>query len=1472
METKPIEIEVHLNKFVPRDYQRPIMQAFFGDEFKRMVLVICRRAGKDLMTWNMLIREAINKPGVYFVCYPTYNQGRKILWNSVTNDGKRFLDYIPKQMISSMNSQELRINLMNSSIIQIIGSDNPDCFDHETEILTEDGWKLFKDLNKTESVATLKDGYLVYEKPIAYVEKPYNGEMYRGLNTSLDFLVTPTHRFYVKSDKGFYKFKTVEKLSLSGDSIPSTCLWNGKEQDTFAFPTVYSEWITGKGRVCKKLYDRTLKMENFVALLGIFLSEGNTFKSEKTYRTTITQKKEPIRLKIEELLDKCRLNYSNYNNNYCIEDRQLYEYFSQFGLQPNRFIPKDIKNLSVKYLKILFDWLVLGDGSIHKNNGGIAYYSTSKKLVDDVQEIAIKLGYSGNVSIKNNIGDKHWINRDNRFIKNKNTLYAFSVRTSKFKRFSSSKKRYITKENYTGMIYCVSVPSGVIKVRRNGKEMWSGNSIVGTNPRGIVFSEYALQNPRIWALLSPVLAANGGWAIFQSTPRGHNGLWDLYQLAENSPYWWSCKLGLNETQHISQEAIDREIAEGNLSPDMIQQEYYCFEGSQSVLTSSDIKPIKDIIKDDLVLSHAGRWRKVLKTFKRQYDGKIFVIKSFGSSEDIRCTPEHPIEIYDYKTQSYSWKQAQELTTEDYVVFPKATLGKHEIIRKELALLMAWYITEGSSFKNGLQLTLGSQKDIDRVSFLLNSLGIKFSLSPTETATNILVGSTALIDFMKINCGSISYKKCIPFTLIAGHEKDFFFELIKGDGCVYKYKNGLERISYSTISKTLAYQVQLLANSLNMGLAAGISVKKPCENIIQGRKVKCKESFSIQITYLSLRGQSKYLRRAKNCIAARVKSIESCPYSGNVYNLSVQYDESYTVNGRAVHNCSFDAGVEGSYYAKYIDKMNLNHQIGLSPWESSFPVHTAWDLGIHDSNSIIFYQLIGNTIRIIDFYEKNKEGLEHYVQVLKSKPYLYGKHVAPHDIFVNEYTSGMSRIQKAQQLGINFIMAPKLTVRDGIEAVRSILGRVWIDEQRCAKLIKAIENYREKWDEKTQDYTGKPLHSKYSHACFTGDMKVLTANGEVAIQDIKPGNSVITPLGTRKVLKVHKRTTDKLYTINNNIKCTPDHTFFTNDGLVSADALRYSHVLEPYSKIRTYLWRKIFGYYIKGSDSKGFKKTILSQKMKNKSCLMDTFIDGLHQNITWERETRDIIEERVCSQQSKDMSGKNITEKSQKDMLYITKTRILKITILKILKCLLNMIMGICMLPNQILGASLKHAKRFLLRKINSLRYGIEAKKEESGTETMLKHHCQALKELNTKKHAKCVQKNTKQDVHGENSAAINVKQKQEFSLVLMMKKGIVLFVVKLLSVTNMFLKKHAVKNVQISQLDTPKEVYDLTVEKDNCYYINGYLVSNCDALRYLAVSVNHMQPSMTAEELKRKREQAQYGNNNSMNNIYKAGF
>jgi len=100
------------------------------------------------------------------------------------------------------------------------------------------------------------------------------------------------------------------------------------------------------------------------------------------------------------------------------------------------------------------------------------------------------------------------------------------------------------------------------------------DSIVGTNPIGCVFSEYALQDPRGWDFVRPILRENGGWAFFNFTPRGHNHGYRLYQMAKNNPAWFCEVLTINDTGVLTGADIQAERDEG-MDEDLIQQEYYC---------------------------------------------------------------------------------------------------------------------------------------------------------------------------------------------------------------------------------------------------------------------------------------------------------------------------------------------------------------------------------------------------------------------------------------------------------------------------------------------------------------------------------------------------------------------------------------------------------------------------------------------------------------------------------------------------------------------------------------------------------------------------------------------------------------------------------------------------------------------------------------------------------------------------------
>ena len=182
-----------------------------------------------------------------------------------------------------------------------------------------------------------------------------------------------------------------------------------------------------------------------------------------------------------------------------------------------------------------------------------------------------------------------------------------------------------------------------------------------------------------------------------------------------------------------------------------------------------------------------------------------------------------------------------------------------------------------------------------------------------------------------------------------------------------------------------------------------------------------------------------------------------------------------------YDCSFSRGIEGSFYGKLLDNMHQEGRITNVPLDLSVKVHTAWDLGISDAMTIIFFQVVGQEVHIIDYIEGQGEGLHYYIKELDKRDYLYGQHFAPHDIKVRELGTGVSRLEIAHDLGLNFEVVPNLPLADGIEALRVAFKRIWIDARKCEHLIKCLMNYRKDFLQKQNCYSDRPIHDWTSHA-------------------------------------------------------------------------------------------------------------------------------------------------------------------------------------------------------------------------------------------------------------------------------------------------------------------------------------------------------------------------------------------------------
>jgi hypothetical protein len=475
-------------------------------------------------------------------------------------------------------------------------------------------------------------------------------------------------------------------------------------------------------------------------------------------------------------------------------------------------------------------------------------------------------------------------------------------------------------------------------------------------------------------------------------------------------------------------------------------------------------------------------------------------------------------------------------------------------------------------------------------------------------------------------------------------------------------------------------------------------------------------------------------------------------------------------------------------------------------------------------------VVHGEIRIIDYYEDNNKGVDHYAaHLLRDRSYLYHTIFLPHDakhrdniIVANTYEREFRKIFSATQT--RFVVLPKTDKQIQIGNAKAKFPRCVFALNKTRPLIEQLGKYRKKWSEQVGKYLDEPLHNI---ACFIGETLIETDQGSKRIDSLNIGDKVLTPNGFRTITNTFKYKTKKLVTVKtkqSEIVCTPQHKIFTLSGLVRADSLEYAlHVLTLND---VSIWKKIL--YHGKEKGLGFRDCFLSMNQKQLFSLMDTNI----------RKTNSVIGLVGDLIRYIELFGSFITGKFLKVMLFITKMVTNQITKLRICSFCPDTITNPC--TCQLKREFFTPVRQF--KKPQNLRnYGILQMKELNGIENMgkerfptsrfLKKFVKYVKSLispNGKIH-ECVQGHVEQ----------NLDEIQEKTT----KSERVLYAKKNLSVVGLENKRHVQECVELLS-DTEINVYDLEVEKDHCYFANGILVSNShysDAMLYAMQAVNHIE-------------------------------
>ena len=347
------------------------------------------------------------------------------------------------------------------------------CYDYKTEVLTDNGWKFFKDLDVNDKICTLnpENGNIEFNKPELIVSFNHHKELIQIENNTLDICVTPDHNMWVcsqadartgKNNFRFVKARDMEYQSL----IKRTGTWNGIEQQYFILPSSVAGHYNGRQEVQHLYPEIKIVMDDWLAFLGIYLAEGSVSRNQ----INIAQKVSEKTALMWELLKKLPFNFRVSGNSFYTYNKQLADYLRNLGNAPEKFVPSFIKNLSKRQIALFLKYYCLGDGTMMKNNYRI-FYTSSKKLADDVQELLLKIGRVG--TIKQRVGrGKIWI--VNHFANGDRIQYEVHERVRKLDSWVD--KRDISRIKYEVEVYCATVKNHIMYVRRNGKPYWCGNT------------------------------------------------------------------------------------------------------------------------------------------------------------------------------------------------------------------------------------------------------------------------------------------------------------------------------------------------------------------------------------------------------------------------------------------------------------------------------------------------------------------------------------------------------------------------------------------------------------------------------------------------------------------------------------------------------------------------------------------------------------------------------------------------------------------------------------------------------------------------------------------------------------------------------------------------------------------------------------------------------------------------------------
>lgn len=361
---------------------------------------------------------------------------------------------------------------------KFIGVDLSDkgCFDDQTEVLTQNGWKLFKDLNFNDKIYVRdKEGLASYQQPLQLHKYAYSGELFCYDTPRLSFAVTPNHKMLARqASKTENQLIEIQDIRWKNWKVCRT-IKRYIDDSGLQYPKKFVlEVKAPNGGVRRREWP--FSKQDWFEFIGWFAAEGSVVREKDgRLKVNISQKDGSPKCKdIRSMLDRMGLKYTNIKNNFTFYNKEIAKHLlSEVGhLAHNKHIPQYIvKSDDWKCVELFLEGFCKGDGSYRKGRRQ-GYYSTSKKMLDDIQEILAHFNRAGKMVKVSNAGSKFKI--EGRIVTRRFDTWCLTECCAKDTEIGQTS--HPVKRAYNGYVYCATTPTGTLYVRREGTAYWTGNS------------------------------------------------------------------------------------------------------------------------------------------------------------------------------------------------------------------------------------------------------------------------------------------------------------------------------------------------------------------------------------------------------------------------------------------------------------------------------------------------------------------------------------------------------------------------------------------------------------------------------------------------------------------------------------------------------------------------------------------------------------------------------------------------------------------------------------------------------------------------------------------------------------------------------------------------------------------------------------------------------------------------------------